>query len=62
KDLLTKSLEEFGQKIEGKSLVDLYYFFKNSKIKYRVSLDEIKKSRVLSLKCVRSLVNCYQFN
>jgi len=60
KDLLIKSLEEFDLKIENRSLIDLYYFFKNSKIKYRVSLDDIK-SRVFSMKCIKSKVNCYQF-
>ena len=43
KDLVSKSLEEFGIKEKFESLVDLYYVFKNSKLKYRVPLDESLK-------------------
>ena len=38
--LVSKSLEEFGINEKFESMVDLYYFFKNSKLKYRVSLDD----------------------
>jgi hypothetical protein len=31
----------FGVKEKFESLVDMYYFFKNSKLKYRVSLDDL---------------------
>ncbi len=41
KDLISKSLEEFGINEEFESLVDMYYFFKNSKLRYRVSLDDL---------------------
>ena len=41
RDLVSKSLEEFGVKEKFESLVDMYYFFKNSKLKYRVSLDDL---------------------
>ena len=40
KDLVSKSLEEFGVKERFGSLIDLYYVFKNSKLKYRVPLSE----------------------
>ena len=40
-DLISKSLEEFGINEKFESLVDVYYFFKNSKLKYRVSLDDL---------------------
>ena len=40
KDLIFKSLEEFGIKEKFENLIDLYYVFKNSKLKYRVSLSE----------------------
>lgn len=40
KDLVSKSLEEFGVKEKFESLIDLYYVFKNSKLKYRVPLGE----------------------
>jgi hypothetical protein len=59
RDLLEKSLEEFGLKVEGRSLKNLYYFFKNSKIKYRVPLENF--SRVFSLKYRKSLIDCYEF-
>ena len=41
RDLISKSLEEFRIKEKFESLVELYYFFKNSKLKYRVSLDDL---------------------
>jgi len=41
KDLVSKSLEEFRINEKFESLVDIYYFFKNSKLKYRVSLDDL---------------------
>lgn len=40
KDLVSKSLEEFGIKEKFESLVDLYYVFKNLGLKYRVPLSE----------------------
>jgi len=59
KNLLEKSLEEFNLKIEGRSLKNLYYYFKNSKIKYRVPLENF--FRVFSLKYRKSLIDCYVF-
>ena len=43
KDLVSKSLEEFGIKEKFESLIDLYYVFKNLGLKYRVLLDESLK-------------------
>ncbi len=43
KDLVFKSLEEFGIKEKFENLKDLYYVFKNLGLKYRVSLDESLK-------------------
>ena len=40
KDLIIKSLEEFNINEKFDSLVDLYYFFKKMKFKYRLSLDD----------------------
>lgn len=40
KSLKTKSLEEFGLKDEFKDLVELYCFFKKSKLLYRLSVDD----------------------
>jgi len=41
KDLVSKSLEEFKINEKFENLIDIYYFFKNSKLKYRVSLDDL---------------------
>jgi hypothetical protein len=58
-DRLIKSLEELDQKIEVKDLKELYCFLKNSKVRYRVPLDNW--SKVFSLKCIKSKVECYSF-
>ena len=60
KSLVLKSLEEFNIQEQFKTLVDIYYFLKNSKVKYRVSLDSIE-SRVFRLKYRKSYINCYSF-
>ena len=39
-DLIIKSLEEFNINEKFDSLVDIYYFFKKMKFKYRLSLDD----------------------
>ena len=41
KDLVVKSLEEFDIKFEFSNLVELYYLVKKSKIRYRLSLEEL---------------------
>lgn len=56
-----KSLEEFKLDVKNLNLLELYYFLKNSKIKYRVSLESISESKVFSLKYRKSLVKCYMF-
>ena len=40
-DRYIKSLEEFNIPVEIKDLVKIYYFLKNTKSRYRVSLDEL---------------------
>ena len=40
-DRYIKSLEEFNIPVEIKDLVKIYYFLKNAKSRYRVSLDEL---------------------
>ena len=40
-DRYVKSLEEFNIPVEIKDLVKIYYFLKNTKSRYRVSLDEL---------------------
>ena len=59
KDLIIKSLEEFNINEKFDSLVDIYYFFKKSKLMYRLSLDKfnLKFSRLNSLKSNISV--CY---
>ena len=42
-DLIIKSLEEFNINEKFESLVDIYYFFKKSKLRYRLSFDENQK-------------------
>ena len=50
KDLIIKSLEEFNINEKFESLIDIYYFFKKSKLRYRLSLDkfDLKFSRFFS--------------
>ena len=52
KTLIVKSLEEFNIKESFKNLIELYYIFKKSKIRYRLSLEELnlKFSRQKHLK------------
>ena len=54
KDLVVKSLEEFDIKFEFSNLVELYYLVKKSKIRYRLSLDD------LSLKFLRQRHKKYE--
>ena len=42
KDRYIKSLEEFNIPVEIKDLVKIYYFLKNTKRRYRVSLDDLQ--------------------
>ena len=52
-DRYVKSLEEFNIPVEIKDLVKIYYFLKNAKSRYRVSLDDLnhlKFSRCFSNK------------
>ena len=37
--LYLKSLEEFNLQHAYKDLIELYYFFKKTKLKYRLSID-----------------------
>lgn len=61
RDLVSKSLEEFGIKEKFDNFVDMYYFFKNSKLKYRVSLDDLnpKFFRFFSSKSKIKRFFCY---
>lgn len=61
KDLISKSLEEFKIKERFESLIDLYYFIKNLKLKYRVSLDNLnlKFCRFFSSSSLIQRTYCY---
>ena len=49
KDLFIKSMEEFNIQENFKDIVDTYYYFKrNSKLLYRVSLDNFSSFREFS--------------
>lgn len=60
KDLYIKSMEEFNIQENFKDIVDAYYYFKrNSKLLYRVSLNNFSSFREFSTKQTRLLV--YKF-
>ena len=60
KDLIIKSLEEFNINEKFDSLVDLYYFFKKSKLMYRLSLDRFKDLKFFRLNSLKSNISvCY---
>ena len=60
KDLYIKSMEEFNIQENFKDIVDVYYYFKrNSKLLYRVSLDNFSSFREFLTKQSRLLV--YKF-
>lgn len=59
-DLIAKSLEEFSINEKFKDLVEIYYFFKKSKMVYRLSLDKFKNIKFSSLLSHKSYVSkCY---
>lgn len=59
-DLIAKSLEEFSINEKFKDLVEMYYFFKKSKMVYRLSLDNFKNLKFSSLLLHKSYVSkCY---
>ena len=60
KDLFIKSMEEFNVQETFKDVIDCYYYFKrNSKLLYRVSLDNFSSFREFLTKQSRLLV--YKF-
>ena len=60
KDLIIKSLEEFNINEKFESLIDIYYFFKKSKLMYRLSLDQFKDSKFFRLNSLKSNISvCY---
>ena len=54
-------MEEIGIKESFNSFMEMYSFIKNSKTRYRVSLDEIDSSRVLRKLFIKSYTEFYDF-
>ena len=55
------SLEEIGIKESFSSFLEMYSFIKNSKTRYRVSLDDIDSSRVFRKLFIKSYTEFYNF-
>ena len=58
---INQSLEELNYSTEYSNIKDLYYKIKNSKMRYRVSFDELTKSRVFSKIHIKSYQTLYKF-
>ena len=61
KDLYYLSLEEIGIRESFSDFKSMYSFVKNSKVRYRVSLDEIDSSRVFRKFFIKSYTEFYDF-
>ena len=61
KNLYYLSLEEIGIKESFNSFMEMYSFIKNSKTRYRVSLDEINPLRVFRKLFIKSYTEFYNF-
>ena len=61
KDLYYLSMEEIGVRESFNSFMEMYSFVKNSKVRYRVSLDEIDSSRVFRRLFIKSYTEFYDF-
>ena len=61
KDLYYLSLEEIGIKESFNSFAEMYSFVKNSKVRYRVSLDDLDSSRVFRKLFIKSYTEFYDF-
>lgn len=61
KNLYYLSLEEIGIKESFNSFLEMYSFIKNSKMRYRVSLDDIDSSRVFRKLFIKSYTEFYNF-
>ena len=55
------SMEEIGIKESFNSFIEMYSFIKNSKLRYRVSLDDIDSSRVFRKLFIKSYTEFYEF-
>ena len=61
KDLYYLSLEEIGIRESFSSFMEMYSFVKNSKVRYRVSLDDLDSSRVFRKLFIKSYTEFYDF-
>lgn len=61
-DLIIKSLEEFNINEKFENLVDIYSFFKKSKLMYRLSLDQFKNLKFSRLNSNKSKIEILRFN
>ncbi|EPY8037491.1 hypothetical protein ACXG0S_002074 [Campylobacter coli] len=61
KNLYYLSLEEIGIRESFNSFMEMYSFIKNSKTRYRVSLDDIDSSRVFRKLFIKSYTEFYNF-
>ena len=61
KNLYYLSMEEIGIKESFNSFIEIYSFVKNSKMRYRVSLDNIDSSRVFRKFFIKSYTEFYDF-
>ena len=61
KDLYYLSLEEIGIRESFNSFLEMYSFVKNSKVRYRVSLDDLDSSRVFRKLFIKSYTEFYDF-
>ena len=60
-NLYNLSLEEIGIRESFNSFAEMYSFVKNSKVRYRVSLDDLDSSRVLRKLFIKSYTEFYDF-
>ena len=60
-NLYSLSLEEIGIRESFNSFMEMYSFVKNSKVRYRVSLDDLDSSRVLRKLFIKSYTEFYDF-
>ena len=61
KNLYYLSLEEIGVRESFNSFAEMYSFIKNSKTRYRVSLDDLDSSRVFRKLFIKSYTEFYDF-
>ena len=61
RNLYSLSMEEIGIRESFNSFLEMYSFVKNSKVRYRVSLDEVDSSRVLRKLFIKSYTEFYDF-